>query len=74
MRNVQIRPESAFYFFKGAVCQTPESAVTTLVTYRKRKKLVPVFMPPRLDQVKAIQRMYHRLTRSGKLTLRGVIQ
>lgn len=72
MRRAQIRPESAFYFFKDAVHQTPESAVTTLVTYRKRKKLLPLFVGNHTPYIHGLQRMYATLVKRGTLTLRGI--
>lgn len=74
MRNAQIRQESAFYFFEGAVCQTPESAVTTLVTYHKRKRLVPLFVGKRTPYVRSLQKMYASIIKRGTLTLHGVIE
>ncbi len=61
-----MRPESAFYFFKSSNEAVEKSAVTTLVTYRKRKIKLPLY---RVSLMQAMQKLYAARCTPGTLRL-----
>jgi hypothetical protein len=69
-----MRPESMFYFFKSADQGAEKNAVTTLVTYKRGKKVVPLFAGDiRRQYRKAVQRMYANVIRKGTLHANGSV-